>query len=151
LIFLDAKRVHHRTGAGLQTAAERSQQRERQGFCDLDQIALGSERIGRERGLAEKVSAYIVLRKSVAAVAPGKAEVQVGEMRAVSRFSGPASRAAPAGLIGQPRVVAALDLPDRTADRFDHPRALVTEHDRPAGTGLTDVDIRVTDAASDDA
>jgi len=97
------------------------------------------------------VSTYIVLCKGVAAVAPGKAEVQVGEMRAVCRFSGPASRAAPAGLIGQHRVVAALDLPDRAADRFDHPRALVTEHDGPAGTGLADVDIRVTDATSDNA
>jgi hypothetical protein len=98
---LDSERIYHGRRTGLQSAAERRQEVERQPCGRLDQVALVRECIRGERRLAEEVAAHATRGQGIAAVEPLEAEVQVPEVRAIRWPAFRALGTVAARLIGQ--------------------------------------------------
>src|SRR5690606_17543146 len=68
LAGLDAKRIDHSAGSGLQAATERRQESERQGSAHLHDVPLSRQDMRREGRLAKKVPADMSRGISAASV-----------------------------------------------------------------------------------
>ena len=91
--------VQHGSGAGLDTAAERTHDVDRHIPFDRDHAALGDQRMARERRLSEEGRVDVLVVAPVHAVRPVAAlptEIQRVEVRAVARPVRTAGDAAPA-------------------------------------------------------
>ena len=148
------ERVHDRTRPGLDPAAERAQQLERNVVRNLDRVALAGQRVRRERRLVEEVAVHdlVALAQRRRTIRSRGREVAAVEIEAVSRIVFEAGLAASAGQIAEDDRVTGLHLGDRIADLLDDARTLVTEHARERdGEVLVPAhEIRVADPRSHD-
>lgn len=152
---LDLERVHHGACSGLHAAGQRAEQLEWHVGGNLDDIALVTQRMRRERRLAEEVAVDAVRAVSERGRAVGSfGEEIVGEEPiAVRLVAVVAARARTAGIEGHDDVITRHDLRDALAHGLHDAGALVSQHHGLRGRqhAVTDDEVGVADARRDDA
>ncbi len=99
LTLPDFQRIDYRACSSLQAATHGSEQLQRQGFGNLDDVAFGSQGVGSEGGLTKKVPAYTAAVQGIIAVQAPEAEVRLPEVLAIKGASSPALSTMAAGLV----------------------------------------------------
>ncbi|MNJ54666.1 hypothetical protein D3C77_501180 [compost metagenome] len=103
------QRVDHRTGAGLDAAAERAQQLDGSFFGDANGVVFAPQCVGGKRGLGEEVivecNAVFILQ-GMASIRPRAAEVAPEKILAVGGLARVASQAMATVAVGHDHVVA---------------------------------------------
>lgn len=126
-----AQRIEYGAGAGLDTAAHRSDEREVNVGVNLYGALLIDNGMRCERGLSEGHGNRLsVLEQLGLAVAGNSAEVYLIEVVALIGVTGHTVVAVVAERIGESYMVAGLDVPDVLADFLNDACALVSENQR---------------------